>query len=121
MIKTTAIEKTNQGYYKTVEGSDQELSTLFTLLILGSSPDIYIKFLLDNSMLEFQDEETDLTKKGNMVSIEINDYLFPGHPLFTTTQPNLLSVLKQWKQIIEIKPDKIELVLLDGKLSIKSE
>ena len=42
-----------------------------------------------------------------------NDYLFPGHPSFTTTQVNLLNILKEWRRLKEFQPDRIELVYGD--------
>ena len=121
MKKMAVIKKLMQDIIKITEDSNKELNTVFTLLILGSGSDVYITFLKDKNKAEFQDEESILSKKNDLVTIEINDYLFPGHPSFTTTQVNLLNILKEWRRLKELQPDRIELVLEDDVLTMKGD
>lgn len=118
MKVSAKIIKQDAGYYKLVEGGDKGLSTLFALLRFGPFPDSYIAFLNDNKKDEFYGNVANLQKNGDVVTIEIEEYQFPGLPLFTIKIENLLSILNKWKRLEEIKPNVIELISHDGIVSI---
>ena len=77
MKKMAVIKKVDAGYYKITEDSNKELNTVFTLLILGSGSDVYITFLKDKNKAEFQDEESTLSKKNDLVTMDASILVKP--------------------------------------------
>lgn len=112
------IKKQPEGYYKLMEGGNAQLSTVFAFLRFGPFPDSYIEFLADRSRMEFYGNVANLYKNDEWVTIEIDDYQFPGLPVFTTKTEGLLKILKEWQRLEKLEPDRIELTLDNNELAI---
>lgn len=122
MIKRYSIwQKIEKYMYKQIEYNDKSMNTLAIFLNDGIGFKSYIEFLENPQDDEFSGNISWLEKKGKLVTIEIDNYVYPNMPPFTTTIDNLLTILKEYKRLFYLETNKIEIKLEDNKLSISGE
>lgn len=114
-------QKLEKYIYKQVECSDKSMDTLCIFLNDGIGFKPYIDFLENAQKIRIGGNLSYLEKQGKMVSIEIDDYVYPDMPSFITTIDNLLTILKEYKRLFYLEVDIIEITIEDDELSIKGE
>ncbi len=107
--------------YKQIEYNDKSMNTLAIFLNDGIGFKSYIEFLENQQDVEFSGNISWLEKQGKLVTIEIDDYVYPNMHPFTTTIDNLLTILKEYKRLFYLEVDIIKISLDDNVLTITSE
>lgn len=104
--------------YKELEYSDEDMITLSFFLGDGIGIKPFIEFLQNSKETEFFGNISELEKRGKLVKVSIDDYIYPGMPPFTTTIENLIMILEEFKRLRMLEIKKIELILDDENLTI---
>lgn len=121
MKKYSIWQKIEKYMYKQIEYNHVTMDTLDIFLNDGIGFKPYIKYLNDPRRKSFSGNISWLEKKGNLVTIEIDDYVYPSMPLFTTTINNLLKILHEYQKLEDLEVDQIEISLENDKVSINGK
>ena len=92
MEKYITWQRITNRVYKRVNFSDDAMITLSLFIEDGLGSSTYISFLEDKGRQEFSGNISLLEKHGRMVTILLDDTVFPGLPDFTTTVDNLILI-----------------------------
>lgn len=109
--KISIWRKIEQNGYLQVAYSHPVMLTLEIFLNDGIGFSSYIEFLLDEARQKCAGNLSWLQKTGNMVSIEIDDYVYPDTPVLTTSISNLLKILIEYRELLKADVDKIEIII----------
>lgn len=104
--------------YKQDKWSDDSMVTLHMFLNDGVGYKPYINYLNDQQRINISGNISWLQKQGELVTVEIDDYVYPDMPPFTTTIDNLLTILQEYQKLEDLEVDHIEISLDDDVLTI---
>lgn len=123
MIKRKLVwQQISKNIYRQMSDNDASLEALAIFLKDGLGFKAYIDFLLDKNQQKFVGNLSWLEKHGNMISIDIDDYVYPDTPIFTTTISNLLLILEEYKKLFLLEVDRIEISFDEhGQVAITGE
>ena len=110
--------KLPENMYRLGEHSDESMETLSIFLGDGLSPRTYIEFLEDASKQKFSGNISVLQKYGNRVTMILFDDFFSDMIPLTTTQDNLIKIVREWNRLEDFLVGKIEVVLNDNDVTI---
>lgn len=114
MIKKILLNKMHRHIYKINTESNESIMGLIYFLNDGVGFDYYVDFLLDEARKECGGNISWLEKNGNIVSIEIDDYVYPDTPIFTTSVSNLLYIIKEFNRLEDLEVDRIQISVDDN-------
>lgn len=118
MIKKYSIwQKIEKYMYKKIECSDGSMDSLDIFLNDG----LDINFSEDPQEIKFYGNISHMKKQGKMITVSIDDYVYPDMTPFTTTIDNLLTILKEYKRLFYLEVDRIKISLEDGIVTISGD
>ncbi len=103
------------------ECNDESMATLSLFFEDGLDFETYINFLQDKHDDKFYGNISTMQKKGSMVTICINEGIFPGMQPFTTTIENMIKILQEYEKLYFLGVGRIEIILEDDTLTIKGD
>ncbi|MGE0009354.1 MAG: hypothetical protein AB7F19_02325 [Candidatus Babeliales bacterium] len=112
MIKRKFIwHKLKKNIYRQDSVSDKSIEALAIFLSDGLGFKTYMDFLLDEKRQRFVGNLSWLEKRGDMISIDIDDYVYPDTPIFTTTIRNLITILQEYRRLFYLQVNRIEITI----------
>ncbi len=80
-----------------------------------------MNFLEDTYRIKFSGNISDLEKRDTLVTVFVDDYVFPNMPPFTTTIKNLIAILIEFVRLKDLEVNKIIITLNDDVVTISGE
>lgn len=110
--------KTKPFLYKLEKDSGDTMFVLYLFITDGLRSDSFVEFLEEKEKIRICGNMVNLRKSGNMVTITIDEYVFPDMPTLTVTIDNLITISKEFRRLEEQEVNRIKITFDNNVLSI---
>lgn len=110
-MQNISWNKLPSGVYRVDKYTDDSMLTLALFLEDGLGIKAYIDFLENEELIKLIGNISMLRKKGEFVSILINEDIFPNMPYLEISISSLICILVEYKKLYLSQVDRIEITI----------